>query len=132
HTVPAGVFASAGQAALVPVQVSATSQPPAAARHSTLAGWKASAGQAGFVPLQVSATSQAPAAARHTVPAWPAGCWHASLLPSHWSRVRGAPWSLQAVPLACFGSGGHAGREAVQGAGKAQPQAGARQRLLAG
>ena len=60
---------SAGQAAFVPEQVSATSHSPAAARHSVPAGTKASAGQAAFVPEQVSATSHSPAAARHSVPA---------------------------------------------------------------
>jgi hypothetical protein len=60
--------ASAGHAADVPVQLSATSQPPEAARHCVPAGTKASAGQLLLVPLQVSATSQPPAEARHVVP----------------------------------------------------------------
>src|SRR5439155_730936 len=64
-----GCVASAGHAALEPVQVSARSHTPAAARHTVLAGWKTSAGQAALVPSQVSVTSQTPAAARHTVPA---------------------------------------------------------------
>src|SRR5439155_4490848 len=65
---PFACSASAAHEALAPVQVSATSQAPAAARHTVVAGWKASAGQAALVPSQVSATSQTPAAARHTVP----------------------------------------------------------------
>src|SRR5438034_1332139 len=94
HAVPLAFFASAGHAAYVPSQASATSQSPAAARHSmpTLpaACWQvvlvpsqvsvvhglpssvhavplcfvASAGQAAFVPSQASATSQSPTAAR--------------------------------------------------------------------
>src|SRR5207249_12052596 len=62
-------FPSAGHAALAPVQVSARSHAPAAARHTVLAAWNASAGQAALVPSQVSVTSQTPAAARHTLPA---------------------------------------------------------------
>ena len=113
HAVPFGFFTSAGQAALVPVQVSARSHSPAAARHVVLAGWNVSAGQslatpsqlsatsqapaagrhtavlfasAGLVvlvPVQASATSHAPAAGRHTAPAFPAGCWQVALAPSH-------------------------------------------------
>src|SRR5438552_7299376 len=81
-------LASAGQLALAPVQVSARSHSPAAARHTVLAGWKASAGQPALVPSQVSAMSQTPAAARHTVPA---GCFtsagHVVLVPSQLSAV---------------------------------------------
>src|SRR5205823_13806512 len=69
QAVPLACFASAGHAALEPVQLSARSHAPAATRHTVLAGWKASAGQAALVPSQVSGTSQTPAAARHTVPA---------------------------------------------------------------
>src|SRR5204862_3748566 len=94
--------ASAGQVVLVPVQVSAASQGPAAARHTVPAlpagcvqvalpplqmsrvqtlpssvhavpfALKASVGQAVLVPVQLSATSHSPAAARHIVPAFPA------------------------------------------------------------
>src|SRR5205814_513165 len=103
HAVPLGCVASAGQAVFVPSQASATSQSPAAARHSVPAlpagcwqvalapsqvsvvhglpssahavplGCVASAGHAAFVPSQSSATSQSPAAARHSVPVFPAG-----------------------------------------------------------
>src|SRR5437870_10036989 len=83
HTVALDLKTSDGHAALVPVQFSATSQSPAAARHTVELGWNASAGQAALVPVQFSATSQSPAAARHTVPAFPAGCWHVTLAPSH-------------------------------------------------
>src|SRR5439155_8107937 len=69
EAVPFARFASAGHEALEPVQVSATSHSPAAARHTVVAGWKASAGQAALVPSQLSATSHTPAEARHMVPA---------------------------------------------------------------
>src|SRR5207247_1312523 len=59
----------------------AAAQRPAPGRRPSMLF--ASAGQVALVPVQASATSHAPAAGRHTVPAWPAGCWHASLLPSH-------------------------------------------------
>src|SRR5437899_3237476 len=42
HAVPLACLASAGQLALEPVQVSARSHSPTAARHTVLAGWKAS------------------------------------------------------------------------------------------
>src|SRR5439155_23450995 len=60
------LFASAAQSALRPVQNSATSQTPAAARHSVVVGSKVSGGQSFEVPSQLSATSQAPAAGRQT------------------------------------------------------------------
>jgi len=46
-------------------------------------GERASAGQAVFVPSQFSAGSHSPVEARQSVPALPAGCWQALLLPSH-------------------------------------------------
>src|SRR5262252_5391977 len=54
---------SAGQLSLEPVQVSATSQTPAAERHTVLADFFTSLGQRSVAPLQTSATSQTPAAA---------------------------------------------------------------------
>lgn len=67
HAVPIGVNASAGQEAL-PLQVSATSQPPATAeRHVVVLPAKASAGQLTLTPLQASGRSHAPALARHVV-----------------------------------------------------------------
>ena len=65
QAVPFAFFASAGQAAEVPVQFSATSHPsPAAARHTVDDGAKPSVGQLSDEPLQVSATSQTPARPR--------------------------------------------------------------------
>jgi len=83
HAVPAALFASAGQLAADPVQFSAGSHSPADGRHVVVAGSKASVGQTLLVPGQLSATSQGPAAARQVAPALPAGCWQASLDPSH-------------------------------------------------
>src|SRR5437867_2534229 len=62
QAVPAATFASAGQLALDPLQVSATSHTPPEARQTVPAGWMTSAGQATLVPVQLSATSHAPAA----------------------------------------------------------------------
>src|SRR5438445_5853440 len=122
----------------MPVHVSARSHSPAAARpsvpawpagcwqatllpshwsrvhgllsavHAVPLAFLASDGQALLVPVQVSARSHSPAAARHSVPAWPAGCWQATLLPSHWSRVHGLPSSVHAVPLVFLASAGQA------------------------
>ena len=61
-------MASVGQVLLTPLQASATSQMPAAARHTVPFETLASAGQANVAPSHLSSTSQAPAEARHTVP----------------------------------------------------------------
>src|SRR5437867_3655314 len=113
HSTVAGWNASAGHTVLVPVQFSSTSQEPAAGRQnatasaaecwegsqrpsrsSTLqgltslvhfmpAGAMPSAGQLVLVPVHVSVWSHSPAVGRQTAPAFPAGCWQASLDPSH-------------------------------------------------
>src|SRR5207249_10666342 len=64
-------------------------------------------GQVVLVPVQVSATSQGPAAARHVAPAFPAGCWQAAFVPSHWSSVQGLPSAVQAAPAGSIESAGH-------------------------
>lgn len=64
-----GFTASAGQLTLSPVQVSARSHAPTAARHTVPLGDSASAGQLALEPVHVSATSHMPTAARHVVPA---------------------------------------------------------------
>src|SRR2546426_816965 len=66
-----------------PGQVSSTSHSFVAVRHTVLADRKPLAGQAVLVPVHVSATSHGPATARHVAPAFPAGCWQASFVPSH-------------------------------------------------
>src|SRR5206468_2165530 len=109
HAVPAAVFVSAGQLALVPVQWSAGSHSPAEARHTVLDDLNASAGQTVVEPVQVSSTSQKPAAARQTAPAFPAGCWQSLLLPSHSSRLHGLPSSVHAVPVGDLASAGQSG-----------------------
>ena len=83
HAVPAALLASAGQLGPFPGQFSAGSHSPAEARQTVLEGLKASAGQTVLEPVQLSSTSHTPAAARHTVPAFPAGCWQVSFVPSH-------------------------------------------------
>ena len=74
---------SVGHVLLVPLQLSAMSQEPADARQTVLDGSFVSVGQVVLVPVQLSAASQTPAAARQTVPAFPAGCWQVTLVPSH-------------------------------------------------
>ena len=107
HAVPAGSLASAGHVAVDPVQFSAGSHSPAEARQTVVDGLKTSAGQVLLVPVQVSSRSQSPAAGRQTVPAFPAGCWQASFVPSHRSVVHGLPSSVQREPAAFLASGGH-------------------------
>src|SRR5207244_4327638 len=109
QTVLDGWKASAGHAALDPVQFSAASHVPAEARHTVLEGLKASVGQTVLEPVQLSSTSHTPAAARHTVPAFPAGCWQSSLLPSHSSRLHGLPALVHAVPAALLAAVGQFG-----------------------
>src|SRR5207237_6665870 len=104
---------------------------PAAARQTLPADCFASAGHSVLVPVQVSAVSQAPAAARHSAPAWPAGCWQLSALPSHWSSVQGLPSLVHVVPLGCFASAGHAAPEPVQCSATSHSPAAARQTVLA-
>src|SRR5437667_361243 len=114
QTNPFGRIASAGQLTLEPSQFSATSQPPVCGRQTVVLGWKASLGQLGPVPVQVSSTSQSPAAGRQTAPALPAGCWQASLEPSHSSTVHGFPSLVHAVPAGLFASEGQFGPVPVQ------------------
>jgi hypothetical protein len=83
HAVPAAFFASAGQVALEPVQFSVRSHSPAAARQTVLDEANPSAGQVVLAPVHVSATSHTPADARQMAPAFPAGCWHVTFVPSH-------------------------------------------------
>jgi hypothetical protein len=75
HVVPSGCAVST-HAAEAPVQVSAASQAPEAARHGVPAAANPSEGHRVPEPVHVSATSQAPAAPRQTKPAgrtWSAG-----------------------------------------------------------
>lgn len=97
HTVPTFTTVSLGQL-MVPVHVSATSQPPAtAARHTVPTGARVSAGQGALLPSHTSAASQLPtAAARHTVPAVAAGQLHTPALQV--STVQALP-SLQSAAL---------------------------------
>jgi hypothetical protein len=79
HWIVASAKMSSGQAAASPVQYSATSHGPCAARQTTVLAWNALGGQLVAVPSQTAATSQAPVAARQVVlggcgvnPHWPA------------------------------------------------------------
>src|SRR5207249_3978938 len=114
HGVPAGTFPSAGHAGPVPVQVSAASHSPAEARHTVKLDRKASGGQALLVPSHVSSTSHGPAIGRQTAPAFPAGCWQASSVPSQVSVVHALPSSVHGVPPGDLSSGGQLGPVPVQ------------------
>src|SRR5438445_716974 len=78
------------------------------------------------MPVHVSARSHSPAAARPSVPAWPAGCWQATLLPSHWSRVHGLLSAVHAVPFAFLASDGQALLVPVQVSARSHSPAAAR------
>src|SRR5438445_114447 len=67
QVVPLALKTSVGQAVLVPVQLSARSHSPAAARHTVPAALIASAGQVALDPVQLSAASHTSTAARQTV-----------------------------------------------------------------
>src|SRR3989442_1301711 len=67
QVVPLALKPSVGQAVLVPVQLSARSHSPAAARHTVPAALIASAGQVALDPVQLSAASHTSTAARQTV-----------------------------------------------------------------
>ena len=67
HAAPTAASASLGHCAPAPVQRSAASHCPAAARHTIELSLNASAGQPTALPEQNSASSHGPAAARHTV-----------------------------------------------------------------
>src|SRR5439155_4538245 len=83
---------------------------PPAVRHTKVLGLNPSAGQLALVPVHTSSGSQAsPEPVRHTAPTFPAGCWQASLVPSHWSSVQGLPSEVHAVPAVLFESAGQFG-----------------------
>src|SRR5439155_837407 len=132
QAVPAGLLASAGHVADDPVQCSAGSHSPAENRQVVVAGSNASAGHVVLVPVQFSSTSPPPARGRPAAPALPAGCWQASLEPSHVSVVQGLPSSVHAVPDAVFASAGHAGPVPGQFSAGSHSPADARQTVLAG
>src|SRR5205814_245140 len=100
-------------------------------RQRVVAGSKASPGQTVLEPVHVSAMSQTPAAARQVAPAFPAGCWQPSLLPSHSSRLHGFPSDVQAVPAVSFASDGQAALDPVQFSARSQTPADARHTVLA-
>ena len=162
HWVKAERNPSAGQVVPEPVQVSTSSQGPAAARHTAPAlppgcwqlsllpshssrlqgfpslvqavpgGCFASAGQTVLDPVQVSARSHSPAVGRHVAPAFPAGCWHASLEPSQASVLHGLPSSVQLVPAALFASTGQLAADPVQFSAGSHSPADGRQVVVAG
>src|SRR5205809_334661 len=110
HAAPLVFFASAGHAPpAVPGQFSARSEARRAGRHTKALGLNTSVGQLALVPVHTSSGSHvSPEPVRHTAPAFPAGCWHVTLVPSHWSSVQGLPSEVHAAPLVFFASAGHA------------------------
>src|SRR5207253_2709399 len=109
HKVPLSDLSSAGQAGPVPGQLSAGSHSPADGRQTTVDGWKPSAGHVVLVPSHVSSTSQGPAVGRQTAPAFPAGCWQTTFVPSQVSVVHALPSSVHAVPAGDLSSAGQLG-----------------------
>src|SRR5437773_4116226 len=95
------------QALSVPLQTSFV-QGFKSSGHGVPFAMTLSAGHAALEPVQVSATSQESAAARQIAPMFPAGCWHVTWVPSHWSSVQGLPSEVHAAPLVFFASAGHA------------------------
>jgi hypothetical protein len=94
------------------VQLSATSQTPAALRQTKLLGRSASAGQLLPMPSHVSATSQTPAAVRHVVPAATfASAGQLGPVPSHTSCTSQTPAALRQTKAPLLlprkASGGH-------------------------
>jgi len=109
QSVAGGANPSAGHAADVPVQLSATSHCPADSRQTVVGGEKTSGGQAPAAPVQVSATSQGPAAPRQTV----AADWYPSTqvspVPLQWSAASQAPPCEAPVHVVVLGSKTSAG-----------------------
>src|SRR5207245_2476568 len=132
HAVPAALLASAGQLGPLPGQFSAGSHSPAEARQTVLEGLKARAEERRVGHEQRSPWSHTPADARHTVPAFPAGCWQSSLLPSHSSRLHGLPSLVHAVPAALLPSAGQLALVPVQFSAGSHSPAEARQTVLEG
>jgi len=79
------LFASAGQVADPPVQLSTRSQKPADARQTVDELARASAGQVFDAPVQVSTGSQIPVDGRHTALLF-ASAGHAPALPVQFSE----------------------------------------------
>src|SRR5437879_6094263 len=110
QVVPLALKTSAGQAVLVPVQVSARSHSPAAARQTVPAALSASAGQVALVPVQFSAASHTSTAARQTVlDGWKASVGQLLLVPVQVSATSHTPaaarHTVPALPAGCVQAG---------------------------
>src|SRR5207302_2731900 len=116
-----------------PRERSSTSHPPAAGRHAAALGAVTGAGQVVLVPVQDCAGSHtSPEPAQQTAAALPAGCWQASLSPSHASSEQGLPSSVHSVPAACFPSVGQAASEPVQNSAASHSSTIGRHSVVAG
>jgi hypothetical protein len=125
--VPAPITASAGQAAPVPGQRSATSHAPVEGRQTSVDGRKPSAGQLALVPVQLSATSQTSAAGRQTVAAGlKTSGGQVLLVPSQISATSQVPAAARQTPV-LFASAGHAALVPVQVSARSHGPEAARQ-----
>src|SRR5438552_2025388 len=106
HAAP---FSRVGSPAQVPSWHASLAVQKFPSSHTVPFAWKVSGGHVALAPVHVSAASHAPAEARQTAPAFPAGCWHVSFVPSQVSAVHWLPSSVHAVPLGCFASAGQFG-----------------------
>src|SRR5438128_1087566 len=107
------------------------SHSPAAGRQMTPIGRNTSGGHVELAPVHTSSGSHASLEpARYTVPALPAACWQASLVPLHVSVVQALPSSVQAVPLACLASAGHVALLPVQKSSRSHSSTDGRQTVV--
>jgi hypothetical protein len=117
----------------VPSQFSGTSHTSVAARQTVPALAAGPLGHIEDVPLQKVSWSQSPPLdVWQRVPAFPAGCWQATLAPSHSSFVHGFPSSVHAVPDGFLASGrGQVGDRPSQFSATSHSPAAARQTVPA-
>jgi hypothetical protein len=87
----------------------------------------ASVGHVADEPVHISTRSHSPDAVRHVVPPLPAGCWHATFVPSHRSSVQTFPSSVHPVPFVFFASVGHVADDPVHVSARSHSPAAARQ-----
>jgi hypothetical protein len=94
--------------------------------HGVPLGCLASVGQLVELPVHASAGSHSPAEARHWAPELPAGCWHATLVPSQVSAVHTLLSSEHGVELAFLPSLGQLAALPGQNSGTSHSPAEAR------
>jgi hypothetical protein len=134
QTVPDPAAASAGHAALDPVQFSATSHAPDAERQTVVDATNASAGQLALDPVQLSATSQVPALERQTkLDGRSVSAGQVALPPGQVSATSHAPAAeRQTVPDVANPSAGQVALDPSHVSATSQPPAAERQTVPAG